>query len=159
MRSSPGPGVVGGLGLGRPELTLCVCVLGFGMARAHCPCCDSVPARGAGGEPDEPAPADRLHRERGPADLLRHLRGRGQAAPVQDSHHPQGSEGELWLQGCSRGGCILLAVSASCPRPSAVLLLLVMRESGHKHTSLLEDKKRNEPLSAAYHMFAIYRST
>lgn len=62
-------------------------------------------------------------------------------------------------RGAARGGCILLAVSASCPRPSAVLLLLVMRESGHKHTSLLEDKKRNEPLSAAYHMFAIYRST
>ena len=40
-----------------------------------------------------------------------------------------------------------------------VFLLLVMRKSGHKYLSLLGDKKRNEPLVAAYHMFTIYRST
>lgn len=45
------------------------------------------------------------------------------------------------------------------PAAHAVLLLLVMRESGQNHTSLLEDKKRNEPLSATYHMFAMYIST
>lgn len=50
--------------------------------------------RWSGGQPDEPAAADGLHRGRGTADFLRHLRRRRPAAPAQDAHHPQGPEGD-----------------------------------------------------------------
>lgn len=50
--------------------------------------------RRSGGQPNEPAAADGLHRGRGAADLLRHLRRRRPAAPAQDAHRPQGPEGD-----------------------------------------------------------------
>lgn len=51
--------------------------------------------RRAGGELDESETADRVHRVRGAADLLRHLWRRIPLAPTQGSHRPQRSQGIL----------------------------------------------------------------
>lgn len=50
--------------------------------------------RGSGRQFDESEAADWLHRGRGAADILWHLRRRFSVAPAQDTHRPQRPQGD-----------------------------------------------------------------